>query len=299
VFRARSDAGGTVALKVLHPDANARALARFAREATAAAAIQHPGVVRVVDHGRTEAGQAWLAMEHVEGESLDRRLARGGPLEPIAAARLVTRLAHAVHAAHERGVIHRDLKPANVLLVEGDLDRPKVADFGLAAIEGAERLTRSNGFVGTPAYLAPELIRGVPAGPASDVYALGATLYEILVGRPPFLGASVAAVLDRALSARPVPPRALRGDVPAALERVCFNCLEKAPAHRPPSAASVARALERFTGERRAGPAGQEVRERVADAGAAARRWFTFAMGLLVGLQVGALVGLHLAARGP
>jgi serine/threonine-protein kinase len=280
---------GRVAVKVMLDGAGEKARARFGREAATAAALEHEGIVRVLAHGE-EGGRPWYAMPYVEGQSLERRLA-SGPLAPLDAARVVARIARAVEYAHGRGVVHRDLKPSNVILEEGALERPRVIDFGLALVEGEERLTRGAAFVGTPCYLAPELIQGVIASPRSDVYSLGAMLYECLVGRPPFLGSSVASILERTLVATPIPPRKLRKDVPGALERVCFQCLEKVPAHRPPSAASVARALERVLGERRREPLGLEAREQVAGAWAGLRRSGPFLLGLALGFEVGVLAG--------
>jgi serine/threonine-protein kinase len=233
-------------------------------------------------------------MERIDAESLDRRLVAGGPLEARAAARLVALLARAVHFAHDHGIVHRDLKPSNVLLAGGSLERPKIADFGLALVQGGERLTQSSAFVGTPCYLAPEVILGETAGPASDVYALGAILYECLLGRPPFMGATIGAILEKALKERPAAPRRIRASVPAALERVALLCLEKVPQHRPPSAAAVASALERFLGERRKAGAVEAARESVGNARAALFRASQLLLGLALGLVAGFLVGLAL-----
>jgi eukaryotic-like serine/threonine-protein kinase len=270
-----------------------RARARFEREATTAAALEHEGIVRVLDHGEQD-GRPWYAMAHVEGQSLERRLAQA-PLDPVDAARVVARVARAVQYAHDRGVVHRDLKPSNIILAGGALERPRVIDFGLAFVEGQERLTKGNAFVGTPCYLAPELIHGALASPASDVYALGAILYECVVGRPPFIGGSVGSILERTLHATPIRPRKLKPHVPGALERVCFQCLEKVPTHRPPTAASVARALERLLGERRQESLAVEARETIAVAGAGLRRTWPYLVGLALGLEAGFLAGVYLA----
>lgn len=299
VWRARREGGAHAALKVMLPGALGaaadKARARFAREAATAAALDHPGIARVLEHGE-DAGRPWYAMALVEGQSLERRLAQG-PLEPADAARVVARVARAAQYAHERGVVHRDLKPSNVILEGGRCDAPRVIDFGLALVEGEERLTRGNAFVGTPCYLAPELVKGAVASPRSDVYSLGAILYECLIGRPPFIGGSVASILERTLTATPIPPRKLRPATPGALERVCFQCLEKTPSHRPPAAASVARALERFLGERTREPLLVEARDGAASALAGARRAWPFVLGLALGLEAGLLAGVLLASR--
>jgi len=188
VYRAhQASLNRMVALKVLLAGAHAgeRDLARFRAEAEAAAAVQHPNVVSVYAVGR-HAGLPFLAQELVPGGSLAARLEEG-PLDPVETARLVEAIARGVQAAHDRGVVHRDLKPANVLFT-ADCE-PKVADFGLAKV-GDTGLTASGAVMGTPAYMAPEQARGDMrhVGPATDVWALGAVLYECLTGRPPFHG---------------------------------------------------------------------------------------------------------------
>jgi serine/threonine protein kinase len=193
--------------------------------------------------------------------------------------------------------VHRDLKPQNVLLAEGSLEKPKIADFGLALVAGGTRLTQTNAFVGTPCYLAPEIIRGEKATEASDVYAIGAILYESLVGRPPFIGASLAAILDRAVKDAPTSPRRLKPQIPAPLERICLQCLEKAPQHRLPSAGAIASSLERFLGERRQRNAGEAAREGLALAWVSFLRAASFLLGLVLGIAVGIEVGVFLASR--
>jgi serine/threonine-protein kinase len=254
--------GRTVAIKLLlaGEHASPAELSRFRTEAEALARLAHPNIVQIYDVGRLGACP-FLVLEFVDGPTLARRC--GGQAQPPAgAARLVEVLARAVHAAHTQDVVHRDLKPGNVLLTADGT--PKVTDFGLAKIVGgADRLTRTGEVMGTPAYMAPEQARGRHAdvGPLGDVYALGAILYELLTGRPPFQGATVLETLDRVVRDEPTPPRRLAGSVPRDLETVCLKCLRKEPGRRYPSAAHLADDLRRFqAGEpvaaRRVGPAG-------------------------------------------
>jgi tetratricopeptide (TPR) repeat protein len=218
--------------------------ARFRGEALAVARLQHPHVVQVFAVGEHE-GHPFLALELLEGGSLAERL-RGGPLPPRQAAELAERLARAVQAAHEAGVVHRDLKPANILL--GGDGTAKVADFGLAKRLDAAGPTQSGAVMGTPAYMAPEQAggRAKEVGPAADVYALGAILYEMLTGRPPFQAESPLETLQQVLTRDPVGPRRLRPQVPRDLETVCLKCLHKEPAGRYASAAALADDLRRF-----------------------------------------------------
>jgi serine/threonine-protein kinase len=239
--------GRPVALKVVlaGEQASARDLTRFVAEAEAAATVRHPNVVEVYDAGQ-HAGLPFLALELVPGGTLAERLA-AGPLPPREAARLIEAVARGVAACHAAGVLHRDLKPANVLLAADGT--PKVTDFGLAKRPAAgDGLTATYAVVGTPSYMAPEQARGdsKSVGPAADVYALGATLYHLLTGRPPFHGPTPADTLMQVLADDPVPPRRLQPGVPRDLELVTLKCPEKAPARRYPSAAAVADDLRRW-----------------------------------------------------
>jgi serine/threonine protein kinase len=236
-----------VALKIVVSGAHAGAAerARFRTEAEAVARLGHPGIVQIYEVGE-QAGCPYLALEFVSGGSLAQQL-NGAPMPPRRAAQLLLDLARAVQHAHERGIVHRDLKPANVLLTEAGV--AKVADFGLAKLLDVEQgQTHSGAVLGSPSYMAPEQAVGKvrAIGPATDVYALGAILYELLTGRPPFLGASVLETLDQVRSHDPAPPQALQPKVPADLEAICLKCLEKNPAERYPSAAALARDLDRF-----------------------------------------------------
>ncbi|MCC6232342.1 MAG: protein kinase [Verrucomicrobiales bacterium] len=252
VYRARQ-AGleREVALKVLRlgPWASAADRERFRREAVALAALRHPLVVTVFDVGEDE-GHAFLAMELVAGRSL-AELSDGAPLEPTRAARYLLGVAEAVGAAHEVGILHRDLKPANVLI---DMeDQPRVTDFGLAKLldgEGraGDSVTRTGEVLGSPGYLPPEQAdpsRGA-AGFGADVYSLGALLYHLLTGRPPFAGVTLTATLAQVLHNDPVPPRRLHPVVPLDLETICLKCLQKNPRRRYVDAGAVAADLRAF-----------------------------------------------------
>jgi WD40 repeat protein/tRNA A-37 threonylcarbamoyl transferase component Bud32 len=236
--------------------ASARQLLRFQLEAELAARVQHPSIVQVHEIGSHE-GQPFLAMEWVEGGSLADRV-DGHPWPAAEAARLIETLAYAIHAAHSQGVIHRDLKPANVLLQSAaeksqisDLKSaiPKITDFGLARpLQGDEGLTKTGTLLGTPGYMAPEQASGTNAlvGPATDVFALGVMLYELLTGQLPFQGKSDLEVLRAVTSAEPVRPRRLQPGVPRDLEAVVLKCLEKEPGRRYPLALELAEDLRCF-----------------------------------------------------
>jgi tetratricopeptide (TPR) repeat protein len=254
-----------VALKMVWGDGQAdpQRMLRFLQEAELAARLQHPNIV-AVHEVLTDAGRVCLALEYVDGSTLAKQY--GGTAQPPAeAARLVEVLAAAAHEAHQRGIIHRDLKPGNVLLTRGGV--PKIADFGLAKRAGADcGLTQTGDILGTPSYLAPEQAEGKPGavGPAADVYALGAILYELLTGRPPFRGESPMETVRRVLHEEPPRVRRLRPAVPRDLETICLKCLRKEPAQRYASAAALAEDLRRFQ-------AGESVLAR--PVGAAERTW--------------------------
>ncbi|MBX9584506.1 MAG: serine/threonine protein kinase, partial [Gemmataceae bacterium] len=256
-----------VALKVILAGGFAREAdrARMRLEAVAVARLRHPNVVQIYDTGE-HAGWLYLALEYVGGGSLDRRLA-DRPLPPDEAARLVERLAEAVHAAHVQGVIHRDLKPANVLLDAGGV--PKVADFGLAVRQDdPRRLTATGMAVGTPSYMAPEQVRPEPRaiGPATDVWGLGCILYECLTGRPPFDALSTLETMRQVADEEVVPVRRLRAGVSRDLETICLKCLHKDPRGRYRTARALADDLARFR-------AGEPVRARPAGPAERAYRW--------------------------
>jgi WD40 repeat protein/tRNA A-37 threonylcarbamoyl transferase component Bud32 len=236
-----------VALKmILSGDlASTEAGARFLKEAEAVARLQHPQVVQIFRIGDYQ-GRPYLEMEYVEGGSLADRL-DGRPWNPTEAARLIESLALAVHHAHIREIVHRDLKPANILLTADGI--PKVTDFGLAKSLGADiGLTRTDSIIGSPSYMAPEQARGTASqvGPATDVYSLGAILYELLTGRPPFRAATVLDTLEQVRSADPAPPSRIQPGLPIDLETIVLKCLEKEPTRRYPSAEALATEIGRF-----------------------------------------------------
>ena len=224
----------TVALKMLLAGRHAGRVevARFFQEARAAASLRHPHIVQVYDVGESD-GLPYYTMELVDGGTLADLL--GGVPQPAArAADLLTVLADAVEAAHGVGIVHRDLKPTNVLLTAADRS-PKVSDFGLARLAAgsgdAGTLTLAGGRIGTPSYMAPEQAAGAvgPVGPWTDVYALGAVLYEALTGRPPFRGESAAETERQVLQEEPARPSRLNARVPRDLETICLKCLSKGP----------------------------------------------------------------------
>jgi eukaryotic-like serine/threonine-protein kinase len=305
VYRARqAGLDRVVAVKVILAGEHAgpEEVARFRTEAKAAARLQHPNVVQIHEVEEQD-GRPYLALEYVDGGSLHKKLA-GGPLPPRQAAELVEALARAMHYAHQRGVIHRDLKPANVLLTADGV--PKVSDFGLAKrlreAEGATTAGRTptGAVLGTPSYMPPEQAWGMPGevGPAADVYALGAILYEALTGRPPFQAASVLEVLEQVWSQEPVAPTRLQPRLPRDLETVCLKCLEKEPVRRYASAEALAEDLRRYL-------AGEPVQARPMSAWRRGLKWARrrpaaaalLALGLAAGLSLAVATLLLLAAN--
>jgi eukaryotic-like serine/threonine-protein kinase len=236
-----------VALKLLLDSAYATPAerARLLQEAELVAGLRHPNIVQVHDVGEQD-GRPYFTMEFIEGGSLAEALA-GTPQPARQAAGLLATLAEAVHVAHQAGIVHRDLKPGNVLLTADGT--PKVSDFGLARhLDGGAGLTRTGTALGTPGYMAPEQALGQSraVGPATDVYALGAILYELLTGRPPFRAQTAAETVQQAISQEPVPPSRLNAAVPRDAETICLKCLHKDPAKRYTSAAALADDLKRF-----------------------------------------------------
>ena len=271
-----------VALKMIlaGPHAGPKELERFRQEAEAVARLRHPNIIQIYDIGESE-GRPYLALEFVEGDSL-AHLLKGVPQPLHSAARLVETLAKAIHYAHQRNIVHRDLKPANILLervasksAAGDQwpetsDKteesspaadtwslansslaacPKITDFGLAKrLDDRGMGTQSGDIIGTPSYMAPEQAgsKGVAVGPATDVYALGAILYELLTGRPPFRGPTSLDTVLLVLHEDPVRPSFLRRDLPRDLETITLKCLAKDPAKRYASAEALAEDLYRY-----------------------------------------------------
>jgi serine/threonine protein kinase len=260
-----------VALKMISAGAGAGVdeLARFHTEAEAVARLQHPHIVQIYDVGEYR-GQPYLALEFVAGGTLAQRLG-GAPQPARTAAQQVLTLARAMHAAHQRGIVHRDLKPANILLQYADgrlpIERsegpaqvpsticdlqsfiPKITDFGLAKLLDRERGQTATGCpMGTPSYMAPEQALGQTSeiSPATDTYALGAILYELLTGRPPFRGETPLSTMEQVRTQEPVPPTRLHPKVPRDLETICLKCLRKEPRRRYATALELAADLERF-----------------------------------------------------
>jgi WD40 repeat protein len=248
VYRARQlSLNRLVALKVvLHgPFSSADFVRRFHQEAQVVAALRHPNIVVIYEVGE-DRGNHFLALELVEGGSF-AELARERPLLVKRAANYLKIVAEAVEHAHQRGVLHRDLKPSNILL--DGLDQPRVTDFGLAKLVNQDAaLTVTGQALGSPNYMPPEQAAGKfsDCTPQSDVYSLGAILYELLTGRPPFQGETLQAILLQAQNAEPVPPRRLNPGTPEDLQTICLKCLQKEPARRYSSARELAEDLERF-----------------------------------------------------
>jgi WD40 repeat protein len=301
VYRARDTRlDRVVALKMLRggTQASDQDLARFRAEAEAVARLQHPNVVQVYEVGEV-AGLPFFALEYVEGGSLASRL-DGTPWPARRAAALVEVLARALHTAHGRGIVHRDATPGNVLMAADGT--PKWTDFGLAKrLDAAVGQTDTGAILGTPGYLAPEAAAGrsKEVGPAGDVYGVGAILYKLLTGRPPFRAETVLATHQQVLTDEPVPPVRLNPKVPRDLETVCLKCLHKEPARRYASAAALADDLRRFQ-------EGRPIAARPVGAWERGRKWVRRrpAMAGLVGLAVvallalgGGLVGLWYSAR--
>lgn len=246
VYKARQEGlNRVVALKMVlaAEHASVEGLARFRIEAEAVARLQHPNIVQIHEVGAQD-GRPFFSLEFVDGGSLEDKL-KGGPQAPRQAALLIEQLARAMQYAHEHNIIHRDLKPANVLLTaEGT---PKVTDFGLAKRMDTQGQTQSGDIMGTPSYMAPEQAASAPdIGPPADIYALGAILYDQLVGRPPFQAATAMDTILQVLKEEPVPPRRLQSKVPRDLETICLKCLEKKPHKRYASAAALADDIHRY-----------------------------------------------------
>jgi serine/threonine protein kinase/WD40 repeat protein len=258
VYLARQqDLNRLVALKTLASiDSRPADVSRFRREAAAVARLQHSNIVQIFEIGE-DRGRPFLALEYVPGPSLAQACA-GAPQPARDAAKFVESLARTIHFAHEHGIVHRDLKPANILLPQGARESsvhavvedlaPKITDFGLAKeVTDAAGLTMSGAILGTPSYMAPEQASGdTSSGPLVDVYALGAILYELLTGRPPFRGATVLDTLQQVQTQEPVAVRRLQPATPRDLETICHRCLAKDPARRYASAQFLADDLRRF-----------------------------------------------------
>jgi tRNA A-37 threonylcarbamoyl transferase component Bud32 len=269
IWKARQkDLDRVVAIKMILANhlASQEQVERFVAEARIMARLHHPHIVRIHETGQV-AGQHYFVMEYIAGQSLADRVRIGGPLSPEKAAQYVCTIARAVEHLHAQGIVHRDLKPSNVLLDEHD--RPYVTDFGLVKMLGAgSQATTTGAILGTPAYMAPEQAAGRAAevGPLSDVYSLGAILYDLLIGRPPFQGETPLDTLLQVMEGEPTRPRWLAPKIPTRLEMIVLKCLEKNPADRYSSAAALADDLERFLND-------EEVEARPAGLWPKLRRW--------------------------
>jgi eukaryotic-like serine/threonine-protein kinase len=248
VYRARQVAlDRVVALKMILAGrlANDDEVQRFRSEAAAAARLQHPNIVAVYDTDVVE-GHHFFTMEFIDGASLDRKLA-DGPLAGKVAARYVRILARAVQYAHKQGILHRDLKPSNILIDAND--EPHITDFGLAKkLHGNSGQTRTGAVLGTPSYMSPEQAQGRinELGPACDIYSLGAVLYELITGRPPFRAETPLDTVMQVIDHQPVPPRLLNPKIDHDLETICLKCLEKDPKMRYESAERLGDDLQHF-----------------------------------------------------
>ncbi len=252
VYRARQlSLNRIVAVKViLHgPFSSPEFVRRFRNEAEATATLRHPHIVSVYEVGEYD-GHHFLSMEYVEGRNL-ADLVREHPLAARRAAGYVRSIAEAVHHAHQRGVLHRDLKPSNVLL--DTFDQPRVTDFGLAKILDRDaELTATGEVLGSPNHMPPEQAAGKLGHTTaqSDIYSLGSILYQLITGRPPFQGGSLAEILVQVQSSEPIPPRQLNPSVPEDLQSICLKCLQKEPSRRYASARELAEDLERFIAQK-------------------------------------------------
>jgi serine/threonine-protein kinase len=248
VYLAREHASERlVAMKFLHQPGSLNAIDRFLVELRVLVKLDHPNIVRVFANDFLRAGP-FFTMEHMPGGTLAKLTSPADPMPAPKAVRLIRPVVDAIAAAHARGVIHRDLKPSNILLAADGT--PKVADFGLAKrLDQDDGVTLGSGALGTPSYMPPEQIssKNGNLGPWSDVYGLGATLYQLVTGRAPFIGETSDDVISQVLADPPTRPRALRPDLPPALEGIVVKCLEKDPKDRYQSVAELAADLDRFT----------------------------------------------------
>jgi serine/threonine-protein kinase len=243
VFRARHDGDGrTVALKVLRDELSAddEYKRRLAREARAAAEVDHPNLAPVLESGETD-GRVYLAVRYVDGRSLDERLRIDGPLAVADLVRLAADVGAGLDALHRQGIVHRDVKPANIMLATDGT--AVLSDFGLAKGLAYTVLTKPGQLLGTLNYLAPELLRKEPAGPMSDLYSFGCVLFECLAGKAPFAGRGLLRVGMAHLEEEPGDPAAGRDDVPEAVSWTVRQALAKDPARRPTGAGVLARML--------------------------------------------------------
>ncbi len=289
-----------VAVKVLHPDfsRNPKDVQSFLLEARAASRIKHDHVVDITDFGYTPKSQAFLVMEYLQGEDLADTLYNEGPFHWERAAHMVRQIARALESAHAQGVIHRDLKPENFFRIHhnGDPDFIKVVDFGIAKVSDPDFQTSSSSgtstsLVGTPEYIAPELITGSEPTPAADVYALGIVLYQMLTGTTPFAGENVMDIFSQAMLDEAVPPRVKypQADIPPEVDELVMRAIARDPANRIQTAGAFLAILDRVRDEeesRRAGLLAALLKT-------PARRWMTVVTIATVALILGGLLMLQ------
>jgi serine/threonine-protein kinase len=248
VYRAHQKSlNRTVALKVISLGqwASKAHVKRFRREAEAAASLDHPGIVPIHEVGERD-GSCYFSMQFIEGGQLDE-VVRRAPMSIRQAAELIAKVARTVHYAHEHGILHRDIKPGNILLDQRG--EPHLTDFGLARLlESQSTVTGTLEILGTPSYMAPEQAAGNNSqlSSATDVYGLGAVLYQLLTGQPPFAGGTTYETIKLLLDTEPRPPRSLNPKIDRELSTICLKCLEKAPQRRYPSALALAEDLEHW-----------------------------------------------------
>jgi serine/threonine protein kinase len=241
VYLARGDGGSLRALKVVRTDrgADPQSAARFRREVIALRKLRHPAIVQMLDAGRLETGELYLAMEYVAGQDLQHMVGDGGPLALHETLALLARVAAALAYAHAQGIVHRDLKPGNVLIEDGDTERTKIIDFGLAKIYAEEKLTRlteDQQVLGSPLYWAPEQCTSSEVGPAADVYGLGGIAYFALSGKPMFSPRPAVGLVYAHAHEMPEPLSARCPDIEPRFDEVIRACIAKSPAARPTAA---------------------------------------------------------------
>ncbi len=287
VYKAKQDAlGRVVAIKmVLESHAQGESRVRFLTEAESVARFHHPNIVQIYEIGEVQ-GRPFFSLEYVDGGNLEEQLAER-PTDWKQAAKTMVLLANAVHAAHQNGIIHRDLKPANILLTKDGT--PKITDFGIARRLDADRQTKTGNILGTPSYMAPEQALGKndELGPAADIYSLGAILYDMLTGRPPFEAATTLDTLMQAVTRDPIPPRVLQPSIPLDIDVICLKCLEKKAEKRYASALALAEDLGHLI-------RGEPIEARAISRLERAARWSKRnpAWATLIGVSAVALVGL-------